>query len=65
MGGGMLGYQLARSGRKVLLVEKVRSTLPGTPGTMRAAIPKLAEPRAYYVRETRRSDCLVARALCL
>ena len=46
MGGGMLGYRLARSGRKVLFVEKGRSTLPGTPGTIRAAMPELAEPRA-------------------
>lgn len=54
MGGGFLGYQLARSGRRVLFVEKGRSTLPGTPGTIRAAIPEFAEPRsarstgAYY-----------------
>ena len=54
MGGGMLGYQLARSGRRVLFVEKGRSTLPGTPGTIRAAMPELAEPlsarspEAYY-----------------
>ncbi len=47
MGGGMLGYSLARSGRRVLFVEKGRSTLPGTPGTIRAAMPELAEPRAY------------------
>jgi choline dehydrogenase-like flavoprotein len=47
MGGGMLGYSLARSGRRVLYVEKGRSTLPGTPGTIRAAMPELAEPRAY------------------
>ena len=46
MGGGTLGYQLARSGRKVLFVEKGRSTLPGTPGTIRSAMPELAEPRA-------------------
>ena len=46
MGGGMLGYSLARSGRRVLFVEKGRSTLPGTPGTIRAAMPELAEPRA-------------------
>ncbi|SPM28054.1 Choline dehydrogenase or related flavoprotein, partial [Mycobacterium terramassiliense] len=46
MGGGMLGYSLARSGRQVLFVEKGRSTLPGTPGTIRAAMPELAEPRA-------------------
>src|SRR5271163_104415 len=46
MGGGMLGHQLAKSGRKVLFVEKGRSTLPGTPGTIRAAMPELAEPRA-------------------
>ena len=45
MGGGMLGYRLARSGRKVLFVEKGRSTLPGTPGTIRAAMPELAEPQ--------------------
>ena len=47
MGGGMLGYRLARSGRKVLFVEKGRSTLPGTLGTIRAAMPEEAEPRAY------------------
>jgi choline dehydrogenase-like flavoprotein len=47
MGGGMLGYQLARAGHRVLFVEKGRSTLPGTPGTIRAAVPELAEPRAY------------------
>ena len=47
MGGGMLGYSLARSGRRVLFVEKGRSTLPGTPGTIRGAMPELAEPQAY------------------
>jgi choline dehydrogenase-like flavoprotein len=47
MGGGMLGRSLAGSGRKVLFVEKGRSTLPGTPGTIRAAMPELAEPQAY------------------
>ena len=46
MGGGMLGYELARSGRRVLFVEKGRSTLPGTPGTIRSSMPELAEPRA-------------------
>jgi choline dehydrogenase-like flavoprotein len=46
MGGGMLGYRLARSGRSVLFVEKGRSTLPGAPGTIRSAMPELAEPRA-------------------
>ncbi|WP_407666439.1 GMC oxidoreductase [Mycobacterium pinniadriaticum] len=54
MGGGMLGYRLARAGRRVLFVEKGRSTLPGTPGTIRSAMPELAEPTltrstaAYY-----------------
>ena len=52
MGGGMLGYQLARSGRNVLFVEKGRSTLPGTPGTIRSAMPELAEPRAYRSAQT-------------
>ncbi|WP_232076416.1 GMC oxidoreductase [Mycobacterium gallinarum] len=53
MGGGMLGYSLARSGRSVLFVEKGRSTLPGEPGTIRA-LPEVAEPlagrsaEAYY-----------------
>ncbi len=51
MGGGMLGHQLARSGRRVLFVEKGRSTLPGTPGTIRSAIPEQAEPRAYRSAE--------------
>lgn len=46
MGGGMLGYSLARSGRNVLFVEKGRSTLPGVAGTIRAAMPELAEPQA-------------------
>ena len=52
MGGGMLGYPLARSGRRVLFVEKGRSTLPGTPGTIRSAMPELAEPRADRSAET-------------
>ncbi len=52
MGGGMLGYSLARSGRRVLFVEKGRSTLPGTPGTIRAAMPELAEPQAYRSADT-------------
>jgi choline dehydrogenase-like flavoprotein len=46
MGGGMLGYSLARSGRKVLFVEKGRSTLPGAQGTIRSSMPEVAEPRA-------------------
>lgn len=46
MGGGMFGYSLARSGRRVLFVEKGRSTLPGTPGVVRSAMPELAEPTA-------------------
>jgi choline dehydrogenase-like flavoprotein len=52
MGGGMLGYSLARAGRRVLFVEKGRSTLPGTPGTIRAAMPELAEPHAYRSHDT-------------
>jgi len=52
MGGGMLGYRLARSGRRVLFVEKGRSTLPGTPGTIRAAMPEQVEPRAYRSHST-------------
>ena len=54
MGGGMLGYSLARSGRRVLFVEKGRSTLPGVPGTIRSSMPEQAEPvagrsaEAYY-----------------
>ncbi|MBO0675915.1 GMC family oxidoreductase [Mycolicibacterium sp. S2-37] len=46
MGGGVFGHRLARSGRRVLYVEKGRSTLPGTPGTIRAAVPELAEPQS-------------------
>ncbi|MGE2721089.1 GMC oxidoreductase [Mycolicibacterium celeriflavum] len=52
MGGGMLGYSLARAGRRVLFVEKGRSTLPGVPGTIRSAIPELAEPGAGRSAET-------------
>ena len=46
MGGGTLGYSLARSGRRVLFVEKGRSTLPGVPGTIRSSMPEVAEARA-------------------
>ena len=46
MGGGTLGYRLAQSGRKVLFVEKGISMVPGTPGTIRSAMPEVAEPRA-------------------
>jgi choline dehydrogenase-like flavoprotein len=52
MGGGILGYSLARSGRSVLFVEKGRSTLPGVPGTIRSSMPELAEPRAGRSTET-------------
>jgi choline dehydrogenase-like flavoprotein len=52
MGGGMLGHRLARAGRRVLFVEKGRSTLPGTPGTIRSAMPELAEPQASRSRNT-------------
>lgn len=46
MGGGVLGHRLAQAGRRVLFVEKGRSTLPGTPGTIRSAMPELVEPAA-------------------
>ena len=46
MGGGLLGHALARSGRRVLFVEKGRSTLPGAPGVIRSAMPEFAEPLA-------------------
>ena len=52
MGGGMLGYSLAKSGRRVLFVEKGRSTLPGTPGTIRSSIAEVAEPLACRSEET-------------
>jgi choline dehydrogenase-like flavoprotein len=52
MGGGTLGYRLARAGRKVLFVEKGRSTLPGTPGTIRSAMPELAEPQTARSADT-------------
>lgn len=48
MGGGLLGYQLARSGRRVLFIEKGRSTLSGTAGTIRSAMPELAEPSVTH-----------------
>ena len=46
MGGGMLGNRLAQSGRRVLFLEKGRSTLPGAPDVIRAAMPEMAEPRS-------------------
>jgi choline dehydrogenase-like flavoprotein len=52
MGGGTLGYQLARSGRSVLFVEKGLSTLPGAPGTIRASMPEVAEPKACRSADT-------------
>jgi choline dehydrogenase-like flavoprotein len=63
MSGGMLGYRLARAGRRVLFVEKGRSTLPGVPGTIRSAMPELAEPlaarsaAAYYDALARAGRC--------
>ena len=51
MGGGMLGYSLAKSGRKVLFVEKGRSTLPGVPGAIHSAMPEVAEPVACRTPE--------------
>lgn len=52
MGGGTLGYSLARSGLRVLFVEKGRSTLPGVPGTIRSSMPEVAEPLACRSAET-------------
>ena len=52
MGGGTLGYRLAQAGRRVLFVEKGRSTLPGTAGTIRSAMPELAEPAATRSKAT-------------
>lgn len=52
MGGGMLGHRLARAGRRVLFVEKGRSTLPGAPGTIRSAMPEIAEPQAARAKNT-------------
>jgi choline dehydrogenase-like flavoprotein len=52
MGGGTLGYSLARSGRKVLFLEKGRSTLPGVPGTIRSAMPEVAAPLASRSTQT-------------
>lgn len=46
MGGGMLGFSLARSGRKVLFVEKGRATFPETSGIIRSSEPEVAEPLA-------------------
>jgi len=46
MGGGTLGYSLARSGRRVLFVEKGRSTLPWAERTIRSSMPEVAEPHA-------------------
>ncbi|TGD83994.1 GMC family oxidoreductase [Mycolicibacterium sp. CH28] len=52
MGGGMLGHRLARAGRRILFVEKGRSTLPGAPGIIRSATPELAEPQATRSKKT-------------
>lgn len=60
MGGGTMGYRLARSGRRVLFVEKGRSTLPGAPGTIRSLMPEVAEPVACRSQET--ADDALARS---
>jgi choline dehydrogenase-like flavoprotein len=60
MGGGFLGHSLARSGRRVLFVEKGRSTLPGAPGTIRATLPEVAEP--WAVRSAEAYHDALARA---
>jgi choline dehydrogenase-like flavoprotein len=60
MGGGTFGHALARAGRRVLFVEKGRSTLPGTSGTIRSAMPELAEPVA--ARSTKTYHDALARA---
>jgi choline dehydrogenase-like flavoprotein len=60
MGGGTLGHALARAGRRVLFVEKGRSTLPGTSGTIRSAMPELAEP--VSARSTNTYHDALARA---
>ncbi|MGV0581341.1 GMC family oxidoreductase [Mycolicibacterium elephantis] len=52
MGGGMLGHRLAQAGRQVLFVEKGRSTLPGTPGTIRSTMPEMAEPQSARSMKT-------------
>ncbi len=52
MGGGMLGHSLARSSRRVLFVEKGRSTLPDSAGTIRAAMPEVAEPSGFLSKDT-------------
>lgn len=46
MGGGMLGYSLARSGRRVLFIDKGRATLAETPGVIRGGVPELVEPES-------------------
>ncbi|MFI5511710.1 GMC oxidoreductase [Mycobacterium sp. NPDC051804] len=46
MGGSPLGYALAQSGRRVLFLEKGRSTLPGVSRTIRSSVPEVAEPLA-------------------
>ncbi|MCV7347634.1 GMC oxidoreductase [Mycolicibacterium rhodesiae] len=52
MGGGMLGQRLARAGRRLLFVEKGRSTLPGTADTIRSAMPEIAEPHLSRSKTT-------------
>ncbi|OBH09267.1 GMC oxidoreductase [Mycobacterium sp. E1747] len=52
MGGGTLGYSLARAGRKVLFVEKGRSTLPGAPETVRSSMPEVSHPQACRSTDT-------------
>jgi choline dehydrogenase-like flavoprotein len=51
MGGGTLGYSLARDGRKVLFIEKGRSTLPAAAGAIRSSMPEVAEPLACRSQE--------------
>ncbi len=60
MGGGMFGLSMARSGRRVLFLEKGRSTLPATPDAVRSAMAELAEPGK--TRNQREHFALLERA---
>src|SRR5271156_5123489 len=65
MGGGTLGYRLARSGRKVLFVEKGRSTLPGAAGTpFRRGLLRRVGPRGPLNRRDRRHQRARLEAVC-
>lgn len=64
MGGGTLGYALAKSGRSVLFIEKGRSTL-GAGDVVRGGLPEMFFDEAMIADPDRRRDMLTRAGRCV